>query len=449
MRIVLRRAAIVLCLPILLPSCKAQEKARIRAIEAALKPHSQLEITTGSSLNFSPKTLPYLRKLESAGLITVQEVPQDYWGGFATQTFMEGAKPYSIHPTQRLTQLAVNPRTAPPGTELSLATITKDREYSWNFYSRCEVLLGLHLFGNTSGGTDIHGNPPSTLTLMSAFPTYTALAQKGLLVLEDVSSTGIPRGAFQRDALIERAAKVSLTVAGEKLAMLDKKANTATFVFGTHKLETLLLNDPIDTNDGTYRLVEGTHVFDLRPEYSDLASRLGWSTYRERRFRVIYTYKGWEGRDSTGRKTTSPAIWRVAEASNGRYSAEDDGPRTGPYTSSNVPPTVAALRRKGSGGDDRYTWRIDSGELKVAEVLRDDEYKGPLATLGESFRLVLASIHITPATGKAAIPPELTGLLPGRLRSVLKYDAFAKSWAVVALDVGPGDTDSWYTSNVQ
>jgi hypothetical protein len=280
---------------------------------------------------------------------------------------------------------------------------------------------------------------------MSDYPKYQSLASKGLLLLEDAT---IPPAAYSR-AKLERAVRVSLTPAGERVATFDKKANTATFVFGTYKLEDVLVNAPIETSDGIYRLVEGTYVLDLRPEFADLWATLGWPAYRERRFRVIFTYKGQEWRDANGNPGMDPPKWHVATASNGRYSAEDMGPRTGAFESSNVPPTEAALRSKGTGGDDRYTWRIHPADLKVGDVLRDDEYKGPLATPGESFRLVLASVQQTPPTGKGPIPADLAALLPSRLRAIVKYDQFNKSWTVVALDVGPADTDRWYSSNVR
>jgi hypothetical protein len=444
MRNALRSLLILLPTCALILSCSGQEKARVTALEASLKPFSQIEISTGSHLNVGPDALPSLRKLQDAQLITISEVAQDYWGNFASRTFMEGAKPYSIQPTKRLAELALNPRSAPAGIDLPVATIKEDLENSWNFYAREVIFLGLNLLGNTTSFGRPDGDPPSALTLLSDYPKYQALESKGLLLLEDVT---IPPAAYSR-AKLERAVRISLTPAGERLASVDKKASTATFVFGTYKLENVLVNTPIETSDGVYRLVEGTHVFDLRPEFADVSATMGWPAYRERRFRVIFTYKGQEWRDNKGNAGMDPPKWRVATASNGRYSAEDTGPRTGAFESSNVPPTEGALRSKGTGGDDKYSWRIHPADLKVGEVLQDDEYKGPLATPGESFRLVLASVRQT-STGKGPIPSDLAALLPSRLRAILKYDVFNKSWTVVALDVGLADTDKWYSSNVR
>ena len=427
----------------LLISCRAQERARVRALDAALTPFSQIEITTGERVNVGPDVLPYLRRFETAQLITISEAGQDFWGGFATRTYMEGAKPYSIAPTQRLAQIALNPRSAPAGgVDLPVAKIKEDMEYEWNFYAREVIYLGLNLLGNTTSFGRPDGTPPAALTLMSDYPKYEALARKGFLVLDEAS---IPPDAYSR-AKLDRAVRVSITPAGEKVANLDRKANTATFVFGTHRLEQVLVNSPIATSAGVYRLVEGTHVFDLNPIYADLYAQFGWPTYRERRFRKIYTYKGYEMTDANGNRSTSAPSWRTARRDE-NHSAYDLGPRDGPFESTDVPPTLRALRE--GSGDDRYTWRIHLADLKTGEVIRDEEYKGPLATPGETFRLVLASIQQVPATPKAAISKDLAGLLPGRLRSVLKYDPFTKNWKVVALDVGPSGSDTWYSSHVQ
>lgn len=426
-------------------SCNGGDKARFIALEAALKPFSQIEISTGSNLNVGPNALPYLNRLKDAQLISIREVSQDYWGNFASRTFMEGAKPYSIQATKRLTDLALNPRSAPTGVELPDTTIRRDLEHGWNFYSSEVIYLGLNLLGNTTSFARAEGEPPAALTLMSDYPKYQALATKGLLLLQDAA---IPPAAYSR-AKLESAVRVSLTPSGERVATVDKNRDAATFVFGTYRVEDVAKNTPIETSDGIYRLVEGTHVFELKPEFADLWATLGLPAYRERRFRMIYTYKGDEQRDvATGAITMTSPRWTVAIASNGRYSAGDVGPRTGDFESSNVPQTEAALRLKGTGSDDRYTWRIHPADLKLGDVLRDEEYKGPLATPGETFRLVLASIRPLPPDGNGAVPADLAALLPGRLRAIMKYDEFKKSWIVIALDVGQADKDEWYSSNV-
>lgn len=203
---------------LLMPACGPPDTpGRHRVIAAALKPFGILEIPTGSRLNLSNDGLGFLKKVEAAGLVTVHEVPQDFWGGFATRTFMEGAKPYKVVETPKLAEVSINPN-----------------------------------LGGEGGG-------PS---------------------------------------------------------------------------------------------------------------------------------------------------------------------------------------------DDRYTWRVQVSEPTLGEVLHDEEYKGPLATPGERFRLVLATIQNNPGTARPGVPRELSQFLPSRLRAVVKYSDFKKEWSVAALDVGSAEPERWYTSNV-
>lgn len=434
----LRTAALILT--VLLPSAcgKRDTQARNRAIEAALTPFSQIDIPTGSHLNVGREAISGFRRLEAAGLIRIQDVPQGYWDNFATQTYMEGAKPYKIVPTQKLNEIALNPRWSTPShtVDLSRETVAGTLEPSWNFYVREKIFLGTNCFGGATSFARSDG--PCALELISEYPTYLALAAKGLISLDE---TEVPPSAVPSslsNVRIERAARVTLTPSGTHVADVDGKANTATFVFGTYRLEEISKNIPIAASDGIYRLVEGTHVFDLRPEFKDLWAQLGKPAYRERRFRTVFTHD------------TKSGKWQVAISSNGRSSAEDVGPRNGEFESANVPPTVDELPLKGKNErrDDGYTWHVRLGDLKVGEVLRDEDYKGPLASPGESFRLVLAKIQVLPV-GKTSLPTELTQMLPGRLRSVLKYSDFKKEWNVVALDVAPADSEQWSSSNVR
>ena len=48
-----------------LVSCRAQERARVVALNDALKPLSQIEITTGSRINVGPDAVQYLKKYEA------------------------------------------------------------------------------------------------------------------------------------------------------------------------------------------------------------------------------------------------------------------------------------------------------------------------------------------------------------------------------------------------
>lgn len=200
-------------------ACTPDTAGRNRAIEAALKPVGELQISTGSRLNLGSDGLAFFKKMEAAGFVTVKEVPQDFWGGFATRTFMEGAKPYKVVETQKLVKASLNP--------------------------------------NLGG--------------------------------------------------------------------------------------------------------------------------------------------------------------------------EGDGP-----------------------SDDSYTWHVQVSDPKLGEVLRDEEYKGPLTTPGEKYRLILAKIAHNPAAGQGAAEwPELAKLLPARLRCIIKYSDFKKEWSVVAIDFGSLDPEKWYSSKVK
>lgn len=219
-------------------------------------------------------------------------------------------------------------------TDKTFATILEEK---WNYYLRKEMFLGPTYFGNTTSFGRNRG-ALHALALMSDYPTYRALATKGLITLGELNLADAPDGVFADSATkIERAATVSLTDLGAKAGTMDKNANTVTFVLGTYRIERLTLNEAVSTSHGTFRLVEGTHVLNVEPEFSDVWAELGWSTIRALRFRVVFQYA-----DKLSGKTGQE--WRVANASNGRFSAMDTGPRDGNFESENVPPTLDQLR---------------------------------------------------------------------------------------------------------
>lgn len=428
-------------------SCGKQDAAAKKtAIEAALKPFEELVIPTGPRLNLGRDAAPTFRQLEVAGLVRLADVPQGYWDNFASSTFMEGARPFNVIPTQKLNDLALNPRWKIPtnGVALNQKTITDDLERGWNFYTKRAVFLGPNCFGRSTSFAHPN-NGFCAQELMTDYPTYSALANKGLITLTEISLADVPStiASSLPSEGIERVVQASLTPDGRKLADLDVKNNVATFVFATHKVEQVTKNTPIASSESEYRLIEGTYVFDLKPEFADLWQATGKPAYRERKFRVVYQYRD---RRLEGCASCKPS-WETAITPDGRYSAQDDGPRNGDYDSAGVPATVDAVMTKGRNDD--YTWRVPIGRLKVGEVLRDEEYKGALATPGETFRLVLAKIELLPPASGSAIPSQLSSLLPGRLRSVLKYSDFNKQWQVVAIDVGPSDSEKWASANVK
>jgi len=420
---------------ILYSSCNSHETAaRKSAIETSLKAFSEIEIPTGSRLNASPDGAAFLRRVEAAGLVRIEDVPQGYWDNFASTTFMGGTRPIKVMPTSSLEKIALNPRSKESVVPLSRAQIAQVLESTWNYYESEEIYLGANCVGNSTSFGRLSG--PCALALESDYPTYRALADKGLLTITESRIDALPPGSLPSYANAQFVATIALTAAGERVAALDPSKQTATFTFGSYHVDVILKNETIQADSGSYRLVEGTHVFDVNPKLADLRATLGRTeSERERRFRVVFKY------DEQSSK------WKVANASNGTSTAEDIGPRTGGYESDNVPPTVAELERRNQG-NDRYSWRIHLGNLNVAEVLRDEEYKGPLAMPGETFRLVLATIGQTSPPG-ATLPAALTNLLPGRLRCILKYSDFKKEWTVIALDVGPRDSEQWNSTNVR
>jgi|SRR5271157_198389 len=205
-------------------------------------------------------------------------------------------------------------------------------EDDWNFYIREKIFLGPTYFGNTTTFGRTHGTLHA-LALMSDYPAYRALALKGLITLSELTLADAPPSVYSNKLTrIERAATVSLTQAGAKSGDVDNKANTVTFVLGTYRVEKITLNAAVDTSEGDYRLVEGTHVLDIEPEFDDIWAELAWPRHRDRQFRVLFKY------NSVASK------WEVPPASNGRFSAQDTGPRGGNFESENVPQTLNQLR---------------------------------------------------------------------------------------------------------
>jgi hypothetical protein len=244
--------------------------------------------------------------------------------------------------TKKKTSGITSANTKPVAIDLSNGAVIAILESSWNYYLSEKIFLGPTYFGNTTP-FGRHGDSLHALALISDYPAYRALATKGLIKLDELSLTDAPPAAHPNGPRLEivRAATVNLTPAGAKLGNVDNKTNTVTFVLGMYHVEKIMSNKTVATNEGNYRLVQGTHVLDIAQEFGDVWAELGWPTYRERRFRVIFKY------DTTNFlfKQTGQA-WRVAPASNGRFTAQDTGPRNGDFTSANVPPTLDQLRVK-------------------------------------------------------------------------------------------------------
>jgi hypothetical protein len=79
---------------------------RNKAIQGALdQAYGSVKFATGV-MSLGANNLPPLRKAESAGLITLRQIPQDYWGGFFSRTQGLGS-PFEVTATPKLLAVAV------------------------------------------------------------------------------------------------------------------------------------------------------------------------------------------------------------------------------------------------------------------------------------------------------------------------------------------------------
>lgn len=216
---------------------------------------------------------------------------------------------------------------------LSTGNVIAILESSWNYYLRTTIYLGPNYFGNTTTFGK-HGHALHALALDSDYSTYRALAKKGLITLDELSVSDAPPAVFSTGARIERAATVALTKAGARMGAVDTSANTVTFTLGTYRVSGLLSNIPVDTDRGSYRIVQGTHVLEIRPWFAAAWAELGWPTHRDRRFRAVLKYDPAESK------------WGQRDASNDRYMHVDIGPYDGEFESAYVPATISQLQRK-------------------------------------------------------------------------------------------------------
>lgn len=87
----------------------------------------------------------------------------------------------------------------------------------------------------------------------------------------------------------------------------------------------------------------------------------------------------------------------------------------------------------------------------IDKVVTDEEYRGPLASPGETHRLVLGVYTATPNSYATALGPAITPQAPKqfRFRCVARYSGTKKDWSIVALDAGSLDPERWFTNNVR
>lgn len=96
----------------------------------------------------------------------------------------------------------------------------------------------------------------------------------------------------------------------------------------------------------------------------------------------------------------------------------------------------------------RMKAKVRTRHARLADIVNDQEYKGPLAELGEDHRLILGTFtdEATPGAVAAGILNEDRRAM--RFRCVVRYSQFTKEWSVIALDMGSIDPERWFTTKV-
>ena len=123
-----------------------------------------------------------------------------------------------------------------------------------------------------------------------------------------------------------------------------------------------------------------------------------------------------------------------------------------PFEITPTPKLLAiALPQPPAAKDEPAVLRVQVNQVRVGNIISEEEYKGPLATPGEKYRLVLGVYAIDANAATAVVGSQLSAKASGALkfRTVVRYSAFNKEWSVVAIDAGSVDRDKWFTDNVK
>lgn len=183
--------------------------------------------------------------------------------------------------------------------------------------------------GGLGGGTP---EPSKGEDALSELPLYRAFAAEGLITITDERdlTNGFSGWSdwFQlTQSGVRRTAKIALTGKGMQSGEVKKAGNVDELWLrvGTAKIEDIVANDSLTIGTDHYRVVQGTHTFEipqnLAAAYAEArGDRLG----RERRFKALLKYDPFEKK------------WLYLEA--------DQGPRTGAFTTERVDQALAALR---------------------------------------------------------------------------------------------------------
>jgi hypothetical protein len=201
---------------------------------------------------------------------------------------------------------------SPPGLrDTTAATIIQKR---WNEASSVPIKPGIVPFHGDRSSSAMHAS-------FSEYPKYQAAAHMKLIKLENDRP------------LSQRVATISLTPAGQKIATTYqvKKGDLrfATFPCGEYRVEKIIRNKPLEISGNKYleyRVVTGTHVFELRTEFRELCLAHGEAETRGRHFRALLKH--------------DPV------ANNWSLEASDAGLGEFDFESTNVLTALAALRAR-------------------------------------------------------------------------------------------------------
>lgn len=162
---------------------------------------------------------------------------------------------------------------------------------------------------------------------LSELPWYEALAKEKFIVLSDKRRTGRWIGA----TYVRGTARITVTNKGRTNGEIKKIGKTSVLflLLGTSKIEDIVANELLTVGADRYRVVMGTHTFDLskamRAAYLEVTQD---SLGRERRFKAFLKYDPFEKK------------WACLRT--------DIGPRKGEFLTESVDGALGSLRLCGS-----------------------------------------------------------------------------------------------------
>ena len=171
---------------------------------------------------------------------------------------------------------------------------------------------------------------------LSELPLYRAFAAKGLITISDErdltgSFTGWNDWFQLTQSGVRRTARVALTERGRQSGEVKKVGEVEELFLrvGAAKIEEIVANDALVFGADQYRVVQGTHTFDIPEDIAAAYSEAsGNQLGRERRFKALLKYDPFEKK------------WA--------YLGADLGARAGNFATNHVDQALALLRLCGS-----------------------------------------------------------------------------------------------------